>query len=61
MKKDIETINKNQLEMKNTISDMKNILEGIKIRLDEVENQASNLEDTMEKYIQSEQQNEKRL
>lgn len=30
MKKDIETMNKNQLEMKNTVSDIKNMLERIK-------------------------------
>ena len=40
MKKDIETteiMNKNQEEIKNTISEMKNTLEGIKSRLDEAE------------------------
>ena len=35
MKKEMETINKGQEEMKNTISEPKNILEGIKSRLDE--------------------------
>lgn len=30
MKKDIETMNKNQLEMKKTVSDIKNMLERIK-------------------------------
>ena len=35
MKKDIETINRSQEEMKNTISGWKNIVEGIKIKLDE--------------------------
>ena len=38
MKKEIETINKNQGEMKKTISEIKNILEGITSRLDEAEN-----------------------
>ena len=37
MKKDIETINKNQLEMKNAVSEMKNTLDRIKSRLDEAE------------------------
>ena len=32
MKKKIENMNKNQLEMKNAISEMKNTLEGIKSR-----------------------------
>ena len=35
MKKDIETMNKNHKEMKNTTYEMKNIPEGIKSRLDE--------------------------
>ena len=34
MKKYIETMNKNQLEMTIAISEVKNTLEGIKIRLD---------------------------
>ena len=37
MKKDIETMNKNQEEMKNTICEMKNTQEGIKSRLVEAE------------------------
>ena len=37
MKKEIETINKGQMEMKNTVSDLKNIVEGMKCRLDEAE------------------------
>ena len=32
MKKEIETINKGQEEMKNTISELKNTVEGIKIK-----------------------------
>ena len=35
MKQDIETINKNKLEMKNAISKMMNPLKRIKSRLDE--------------------------
>ena len=41
MKKDIETLNKCQEEMKNTISKMKYTLEGNKSRLDEAEDQIS--------------------
>ena len=37
MKKEIETINKGQMEMNNTVSDLKNIVEGMKCRLDEAE------------------------
>ena len=37
MKKEIETINENQEKMKNTVSDIKNTLEGITSRLDEAE------------------------
>ena len=37
MKKDIETINKSQEEMKTTISELMNTIEGIKSRLDEAE------------------------
>ena len=38
MRKDIETMNKNQLEMKNETSDMKNTLGVITSRLGEAEN-----------------------
>ena len=54
MKKDIEAMNKNQLEIKSTISEIKNTLEGIKNKLDE-EEQISNLEYKVEKNTQSEQ------
>ena len=40
---DIETINKNQEEIKNAISKMKNTLEGIKSMLDEAEDQIHKL------------------
>ena len=45
MKKEIETINKGQEEMKNTISELKNTAETIKSRLDEAEDRISELED----------------
>ena len=45
MKKEIETINKGQDEMKNTISELRNTVEGMKSRLDEAQYQISELED----------------
>ena len=49
--------------MKNTIpwGEMKNTVEGIKSRLDEAEDQVSELVDKVEKNSQTEQQNENRL
>ena len=47
--------------MKNTISEMKKTLEGIKCRPDEAKDQINELEDKVENNTQSEQQNEKRL
>ena len=61
MKKDIETINKGQEEIKNTISEMKNIVKGIKSRLDEAQDWISELEDKVEKNTHNEQEKEKRL
>ena len=49
MKKEIETINKGQEGMKNTISELKNIVEGIKSRPDEAEDWISQMEDKVEK------------
>ena len=46
MKKDIESINKRQEEMKNTLCEM-NTLEEITSRLDEAEDQISNLDDNI--------------
>ena len=48
-KKDIENMNKYQVEIKNAIFEMKNTLEGIKTRLDEAENGIGSLENNMEK------------
>ena len=61
MKKEIETINKGQKEMKNTISELKNTVERIKSRLDEAEDRISELEDEVQKNTQKEQEKEKRL
>ena len=49
MKKKIETMNKGQQEMKNTISEQKNTVEGIKSRLDEAEDWSSGLVDKLGK------------
>ena len=47
IKKEIETINKGQEEMKNTISELKNTVEEIKSRLPEAEDWISELEDNV--------------
>ena len=52
----METIKKNQLEMKDTLTKMKNNLQGISSKGDEVENQISNLEYKEAKNTQLEQQ-----
>ena len=51
MKKDIETIQKDQSDIKNAISEI-NMLEGINSRLDEAEDQISDLKDSVGKYTQ---------
>ena len=56
MKKGIEIINRNQEEMKNTISEIKNKLEGIAIRMDEAEDWISELEDKVDRNTHLEQQ-----
>ena len=43
MKKEIEPVNKGQEEMKNTISELKHTVEGIKSNLDEAEDCISKL------------------
>ena len=61
MKKEIETINKNQEEMKNIIFEINNTREGIIIRLDKAEDRISELEDKVERNTQVEQLHEKSL
>ena len=61
MKKEIETINKGQEEMKNIISELKNTVEGMKSRLHEAEDWISELEDKVEKNTQKKQEKAKRL
>lgn len=58
-----ETIQKNQtdiLELKSTITELKNSLEGINIRLDQAEERISGLEARSLEIIQSERQKEKK-
>ena len=47
--------------MNNTITEMKNTLEGINSRITEVEKQISDLEDRMEEFTATEQNKEKRM
>lgn len=56
MRKDIETMNKKQLEMKNVISELKNTLEGILNTLDEARNRISNLEIKVEKKLEKQKE-----
>ena len=49
MKKEIIMVNKNQEEMRNTISKIKNTLAGITCRLDKAEDQISELEEVPRK------------
>ena len=46
MKKEIETINRGQEEMKNTMSELKNTVEGMKSRLCKAADGISEKEDT---------------
>ena len=61
MKKDIETIKKDQSKIKNTIPERKNKLEGINSRLDEAQDKIRDLENKVERNSQSEKQKEKRI
>ena len=56
----MKTIKKNQLEMKDTLTETKNNLQGNNSRVDEVVNQISNLEYKQAKNNQSEQQEKKK-
>ena len=51
--KKFDTIKKNQSEMKDTLIEMKNNLQGINSRVDEAENQINNLEYQEEKNTQA--------
>lgn len=56
----MKTIKKNQTEMKDAIAKMKNNLQVFNSRVDEAENQVSNLEYKEAENTQSKQQREKR-
>ena len=58
--KELEIIKKNQSELKNTITEMKNILEGINCRITETEKWISESEDKMVGITVEEQNEEKR-
>ena len=60
MKKDLESIIKDQPEIKNAVSEINNTLEGVNSGLDESENWINDLEDKVEKNTQAEQQKEKK-
>lgn len=57
---EIENIRKNQSE-ENSTSQINNTLKGIKTRLEEAEEQLSNLEDRVTESNQGEQKKEKRI
>ena len=61
LKKDTETIRKTHSEIKATLTEMKNNLQGINSRVYEAKNQISNLEYKEAKNTQSEQQEKKRI
>ena len=56
--KEIQNVRKYQTEV---INEVKNTLEGFSSRLDEIEEQISELEDKAKELIQTEQQNEERI
>ena len=57
----MKTIKKNQSEMKDTLTEMKNNSQVINSRVDEAKNQNSNLECKEAKNTQSEQKEKKRI
>ena len=61
LSEDLNSIKKIQSEMKDTLIEIKNNLRGINSRVDEAENQISNLEYKEAKNNQSDQQEEKRI
>ena len=59
--KHIEELKNKQTEMNNTITKMKNTLEGINSRITEAEERISDLENTMVEFTAVEQNKEKRM
>lgn len=57
--RNLENTRENQLELKNTITEMKNTLEGINSRLNDTENWISNLEGRRLEITQSESKKKK--
>ena len=61
LSEDLSIIKKIQLEMKDTLIEIKNNLQGKNRRVDEAENQINDMEQKETKNNQSEQQEEKRI
>ena len=59
--KHLEELKNKQIEMNNTITEMKNTLEGINSRITKAEEQISDLEDRMVEFTATEQNKEKRM
>ena len=59
--KDIKELKSKQTEMNNTISESKNVLEGINSRMTEAEERVSDLEDKIVEITTAEQNKEKRM
>ena len=59
--KHLEELNNKQKEMNNTITKMKNILEGFNSRITEAEERISDLQDKMVEFTVMEQNKEKRM
>ena len=59
--KNLEELKNKQIEMNNTITEMKNTLEGINSRKTEAEERISDLEDRMVEFTAMEQNKEKRM
>uniref|UniRef100_A0A9L0RHC6 L1 transposable element RRM domain-containing protein n=1 Tax=Equus caballus TaxID=9796 RepID=A0A9L0RHC6_HORSE len=57
----LENIKKNQSEVKNTIREMRNSLEGLNSRVEDTEEHISALDERLEEITQAEQKKEKRI
>ena len=60
-KRNIKKYQKEIIERKNIITELRNTIEGFKIRLDQAEERTSALEDKAVEFIPSEQQKENRM
>ena len=61
LSEDLNSIKRTQSEMKDTLTEIKNNLQGNNSRVDEAKNQINDLEHKEEKNKQSEQQEDKRI